>query len=99
MLLAALTTLGHDDLRLSQYRQQFVALRKSIPGTFGTAVRSDLSPHRGVTELCIAHVPVNNGINGDIEDTTVAPYVGRWLSRVILRRWETTATDRATVRD
>jgi hypothetical protein len=43
--------------------------------------------------------PVNSGINGDIEDSAVAPREGRWLSKVILRRWETTATDRATDRD
>ena len=49
--------------------------------------------------LCGAHAPVDNGINGDIANVAVAPCVGRWLYRVILRRWETTATDRATVRD
>jgi hypothetical protein len=36
-------------------------------------------------------MPVNNGINGDIKDIAVAPREGRWLSKVILRRWETTA--------
>jgi hypothetical protein len=40
---------------------------------------------------CAARAPVNNGINGDDAFAAVAPCEERWLIRVILRRWETTA--------
>jgi len=41
-------------------------------------------------------VPVDNGNNGDSAERAVAPFAGVRLTRVILRRWETIATDRAT---
>ena len=43
--------------------------------------------------------PVDNGINGDIEDTAVAPREGRWLSKVIYGDGKPPRTDRATDRD
>src|SRR6516164_1220023 len=39
--------------------------------------------------------PVNNVNCGDIDRTAVAQCLRPWLNMAILRRWETTATDRA----
>jgi len=43
---------------------------------------------------CVAHTPVNNGINGDSVQGALALYARLRLDNPILRRWETIASVR-----